>query len=202
MDGQHYHRQNIHTLQAKLDPAEVTSVSDDDSVAFFGELNPFSNFHPCQFNLEGIDFHSTEQYIQMKKAEFFQDEIAKELIQHCEDSLDSKMISRDILNFNKQEWSKVAEELCVPGIRAKFFQNPGLMASLLNTGTKNLLESSYDDLWRTGIPLSDPAVLDESKWRTVGLLGKMLMSVGSEKLAIISGNDEASMEESVSTIGD
>ena len=94
------------------------------------------------------------------------------------------------------------EELCVPGIRAKFFQNPGLMAALLNTGTKNLVESSYDDLWGTGIPLSDPAVLDESKWKTVRLLGKMLMSVRSEKLAIISGNDEVSMEESVSTIGD
>ena len=202
LSGSKYQRTYIHTLPAKLGPAEVTSVSDENSVAFFGELNPFSNFHPCQFSLEGIDFHSTEQYIQMKKAEFFQDEIAKERIQHCEDAMDNKMISRDILNFNKREWSKVAEELCVPGIRAKFFQNPGLMAALLNTGTKNLVESSCDDLWGTGIPLSDPAALDESKWKTVGLLGKMLMSVRSEKLAIISGNDEVSMEESVSTIGD
>ena len=76
------------------------------------------------------------------------------------------------------------------------------MAALLNTGTKNLVESSYDDLWGTGIPLSDPAALDETRWKTVGLLRKMVMSVRSEKLAIISGNDEASMEESISTIGD
>ena len=76
------------------------------------------------------------------------------------------------------------------------------MAALLNMGTKNLVESSYDDLWGTGIPLSDPAVLDESRWKTVGLLRKMLMSVRSEKLAIISGNNEASMEESISTTGD
>ena len=76
------------------------------------------------------------------------------------------------------------------------------MAALLNTGTKNLVELSYDNLWGTGIPLSDPAALDEFRWKTVGLLRKMLMSVISEKLAIISGNDEVSMEESVSTIGD
>ena len=76
------------------------------------------------------------------------------------------------------------------------------MAALLNTGTKNLVESSYDDLWGTGIPLSDPSALDETRWKTVGLLRKMLMTVRSEKLGIISGNDEASMEESVSTIGD
>ena len=50
--------------------------------------------------------------------------------------MDSKEISMDISNFNKREWSRVAEELCYPGIKAKFFQNPGLMAALLNTGTK------------------------------------------------------------------
>ena len=192
----------MHTLPAKLGPAEVTSISNEDNVAFFGELNLFSNFHPCQFSLEGIDFHSIEQYIQMKKAEFFQDEIVKEHIQHCEDTMDSKEISRDIVNFKKREWSKVAEDLCIPGIRAKFFQNPSLMAVLLDMGTKNPVESSYDDLWETGIPLSDPAALDESRWKTAGLLGKMLMSVRSEKLAIISGNNEASIEESVSTTGD
>ena len=76
------------------------------------------------------------------------------------------------------------------------------MAALLNTGTKNLVESSYDDLWGTGNPLSDPSALDETRWKTVGLLGKMLMTVRSEKLGIISGNDQASMEESVSTISD
>ena len=189
LDGKRYHRQNVHTLPEKLSPAEVTSVSNDNSVAFFGKLNSFSNFHPCQFSLEGLDFHSTEQYIQMKKAEFFQDDVVKESILHCED-------------FNKREWSKVAEDLCLPGIRAKFFQNPGLMAALLNTGTKNIVESSYDDLCGTGIPLSDPSALDEDKWKTVRLLGKMLMSIRSEKLDIISGNADASTEENVSTISD
>ena len=56
------------------------------------------------------------------------------------------------------------------------------MAALLNTGTKNLVESSYDDLWGTGIPLSDPSALDETRWKTVGLLGKMLMSVRSVEM--------------------
>ena len=73
------------------------------------------------------------------------------------------------------------------------------MAALLNTGTKNLVESTYDDLWGTGILLSDPTALDESKWKTIGLLGKMLMTVRSEKLAIISGNEETSMEETASS---
>ena len=199
LNGKRYHRLNVHTLPAKLGPSEVTSVSNDHSLGFFGELNPFSNFHPCHFSLEGIDFHSTEQYIQMKKAEFFKDEVAKERIIHCEDAMDSKEISRDITNFNKREWSKVAEELCLPGIRAKFFQNPGLMAALLNTGNMNLVESSYDDLWGTGIPLSDPSALNETQWKSIGLLGKMLMVIRSEKIAIISGNRDVETEESMSS---
>ena len=88
----------------------------------------------------------------MKKTEFFKDKIAKEHILCCEDAMDSKEISKDMTNYNKHERSKAAEELCTPGIRAKIFQNPGLMAALLNTGTKNLVESSYDDLWGLEFP--------------------------------------------------
>ena len=202
LDGKRYHRLNVHTLPAKLGPTEVTSVSDEHRIGFFGEFNPFSNFHPCQFSLEGHEFHSSERFIQMKKAEFFKDDIAKNHILHCEDMMDSKDISKDITSFNKHEWSKVAEELCFPGIRAKYFQNPGLMAALLITGDKKIVESSYDDLWGTGLPLTDPHALNKSKWKSMGLLGKMLMKVRSAKLAIISGNDEISMKETASSCSD
>ena len=105
LQGKCYHKLNVHTLSAKLGPAEVTTISNEQSIGFFGELNPFSNFHPCQFSLDEVDYHSTEQYIQMKKAKFFKDDVAKECILHCEDAMDSKDISKDITNFNKREWS-------------------------------------------------------------------------------------------------
>ena len=53
LDGKKYHRYNIHTLPAQLGSSEVTSVSDEDRIGFFGELNPFSNFHPCVFIVNG-----------------------------------------------------------------------------------------------------------------------------------------------------
>ena len=197
LDGKKYHRYNIHTLPAQLGPSEVTSVSDEDRIGFFGELNPFSNFHPCVFTVNGLEYHSSEQFIQSKKAEYFGDNIAKDRILHCEDAMDSKEISMDITNFNKLEWSRVTEDLCYPGIREKFFQNPGLMAALLNTGTKKLVESSFSDLWGTGIPISNPNALDETKWKSIGLLGKILMSIQAEKHDIISGNDEMNSTDSM-----
>ena len=113
--------------------------------------------------------------------------------------MDSKEISMDITNFNKQEWTQVAEDLCYPSIREKFFQNRGLMAALLHTGTKKLVESSFNDTWGTGIPISHASALDETKWKSTGLLGKILMSIRVEKHDIIGGNDEMDMDNSVST---
>ena len=189
------------TLPAQLGPAEVTSVSDEDRIGFFGELNPFSNFHPSAFIVDGLEYHSSEQFIQATKAEYFGDNIAKERILRCEDAMDSKEISMDITNFNKREWNRVAEALCYPGIREKFFQNPGLMAALLNTGTKKLVESSYNDLWGTGIPMSNPNALDETKWKSPGLLGKILMSVRAEKQDIIGGNGDMETSDSMVPTG-
>ena len=76
------------------------------------------------------------------------------------------------------------------------------MAALLNTGNKNLVESSYDNLWGTGISLSDPSAHDETQSKSVGLLGKMLMVIRSEKFAITSGNGEVETEESMSSTSD
>ena len=177
LDGKKYHRYNIHSLPAQLGPSEVTSVSDEDRIGFFGKLNLFSNFHPCVFVVNSLEYHSSEQFIQAKKAEYFGDNIAKERILRCEDAMDSKEISMDITNFNKCEWSRVAEELCYPRIREKFFQNPGLMVALLNSGNKKLVESSFNDFWGTGIPISNPNARDKTKWKSIRLLGKILMSI-------------------------
>ena len=196
LDGKKYHCYNVHTLPAQLGPSEVTSMSDDEQIGFFGELNPFSNFHPCVFTVEGIEYHSSEQFIQTKKAEYFGDQITKERILCCEDAMDSKEISMDITNFNKKDWTRVTEDLCYPGIKEKFFQNLGLMVALLNTGTKKLVELSFNDIWGTGIPISNMNALDETIWKSIGLLGKILMTVRAEKQDINSGNNDMDMNDS------
>ena len=75
------------------------------------------------------------------------------------------------------------------------------MAALLNTGTKKLVESSYNDLWGTGIPMSNPNALDEMKWKSSGLLGKILMSIRAEKQDIIGGNDDMETSDSMVSTG-
>ena len=49
------------------------------------------------------------------------------------------------------------------------------MNLLAATGEKMIVESAYDCLWGCGIPLQDSTCLNEEKWSSDNLLGKMLM---------------------------
>ena len=177
IDGIRYNRDNLHTLPADLDATTLCSKTNDEVLAFFGELHPLSNFHQCSFNAEDNMFHSSEQYIQWKKASFFGDNLAQERLLNSEDALECKNIARDIRDFNRVNWNKAAEELCFEGLKQKFFQNPTLLEFLISTGEKIIVESSYDDTWGTGLPLSDPGCLNKSKWKSIGILGRVLMSI-------------------------
>ena len=180
IEGKRYHRQNIHTLPEDLNPMDVTSRCDDETVAFFGELNPLSNFHPCKFNLGGESFNSSEQYIQWIKAKYCGDRIAMERILNCEDASDCKEASRDIVNKDRKGWLDSAEALCFDGIQAKFVQNDHLMKKLLETGEKTLVEASYDEIWGTGQHLGSKDCLTRNKWKSIGILGRILMRIRSE----------------------
>ena len=196
LDGKHYYRGNLHTLPAELDPFDVTSKSDNNTVAFFGELNPLSNFHEARFYCEGEEFHCSEQFIQWKKATYFKDRITERRILNCSNALTCKETARDIKGFNKDEWDSNAEELCYEGIKQKFKQNPHLKDVLLDTGNKTLVESCLDNVWGTGKTLSDPDCLTSSEWIDgVGILGKILMKVRDTTLDVTMDNDEDDEED-------
>ena len=183
IEGKRYHCQNIHTLPEDLNPMEVTSRSNKNIFAFFGELNPLSNFHPCKFDLDGESFNSSEQYIQWTKAKYCGDKIAMECILNCEDAADCKEVSRDITNLDRKGWVESVEMLCFDGIQAKFLQNKHLMESLLDMGDKTLVEASYDDAWGTGQHLGSRDCLTQSKWKSEGILGRILMRIRNEAQA-------------------
>ena len=98
----------------------------------------------------------------------------------CSNTLACKMESRNI-SYGSQDplsWNTVAKEKCKPGMKVKFDQNRGLMNILLNTGRRHLIESSYDKLWGSGIPLYN------DNWSTgvskTGILGDILMEIWDE----------------------
>ena len=175
--GKTFTRQNINDLPDDISAFKVTSRENENTVGFFGELNPLSNFYRCYFKINEKWFHSSKQYIQMKKALYFGDCTTAIKIIMADDALECKRLSREIESFDAQAWSEVAEAETYYGISEKFKQNINLRRILLQTGEKTLVESSYDRTWGSGIQLNTANALSKETWSGTNLLGKILMDI-------------------------
>ena len=153
LDGKYYTVDNLYSLPDCVSGATVTSKSTDRLFAFFGDLNPLSNFYDCEFEFTGINFHSSEQLIQYMKAIFFDDNEAAAAILNCGTTLECKQEAKNIRGYNGETWNKCAKEMCEGGIFQKFKQNEVLKKYLLSTGESRLVEASPDKTWETGIHL-------------------------------------------------
>ena len=136
--------------------------------------------------MDGVEYISSEQYIQSQKATMFNDVSSYNKIMGVTSSLDCKNTARTLKNFDQDRWEKTAETLCKAGIKAKFFQNQYLLEVLTEkTSNKTLVECANDRLWANGVPLYSDLCLDRQRWISQGLLGKLLEEVRSELSGVI-----------------
>ena len=171
---------NLHNLPKELDVFKITSKSNNNTIGFFGELNPLSNFHPCQFEVNGIKFHSSEEFIQYTKASFFNDLETSKKILASQSALECKTMSRNIKGYEDSKWDESAKFVCQNGIAEKFHQNPRLMEALANMGSKVLVKSASNKLSGTGVPLHKASCLDSTLWSGNGILGKIQCEISQE----------------------
>ena len=147
LKGRPYTLSMLNQLPDELNSFKVTSKEDASTVGFFGEINPLSNFYPSSFNYDGIQYISSEQFIQANKAQYFGDTDMQLKILGCTTSLECKTLSRQIRNVDELKWEEVAGNICYPGIKAKFYQNPYVMDYLIQkTGGKRIMECTTDCL--------------------------------------------------------
>ena len=96
MKGKTFTRQNIQDLPENISAYREMSEENENTIGFFAELNSLSNFHRCVFKVNDKWFHSSEQYIKMKKALYFGDQAAAHKIEAAVDALECKRLSREI----------------------------------------------------------------------------------------------------------
>ena len=172
-----YTLSNLHELPTELSGFHVSSKSSYEVMGFFGELNPFSNFHLTVFTYEGCMYHSSEQFIQHTKCLFFKDAASAKKVLNSKTPLESKYALKNIKNFDMETWKTNAKKVCSGGIKAKFAQHHTLQHLLQSTGMKTLVECCEDSLWGTGIPLSASECLNKNKWYNQGILGEILEEI-------------------------
>ena len=189
LKGKPYTVETLNQLPEELNVFSVSSKTNDTVVGFFGEINPLSNFYPSPFVYDGVCYISSEQLIQANKAKVFGDMDTDNQILCCSTSWECKELSQTIRNMTESKWEEVAGELCHPGIRAKFQQNPFAMDTLMNrTEGKCIIECASDRLWGNGRSLGDPLCLDVDNWISQGILGQILDRTPLHRTSIYFGS--------------
>ena len=116
LKGRKYGVNTLNQLPEELNVFKVTTKENADTVGYFGEINPLSNFYPATFTYDGVPYISSEQFIQASKAKYFGDNDTYNQIMGCSTSLDCKRASRSIRNVDIDRWNMVAGDICQPGI--------------------------------------------------------------------------------------
>ena len=177
INGSAYTVHNLHQLPTDLAPYKATQKVNDSVIGFSGELSPWSNLHKSPFEINGIKFTTAEHWIQYTKSNLFGDTLTSNQILNSENAMEAKRLGYNIHGYDPKIWHEKGYHLCLPGIKAKFIQNPPLLKMLKTTSPKLLVESTIDRTWGTGVPLRDNNALNRDKWHNTGWLSSMLLDV-------------------------
>ena len=135
-----------------------------------------SQWYPAAFTLDGETYATAEHYMMAQKAVLFGDAEVAALIRASSKPADVKALGRKVRGFDAARWEEHRFRVVAAGSHAKFSQNTAMLAFLLGTGARVLVEASPSDaIWGIGSAESDPRARDPHQWPGLNLLGFALM---------------------------
>ena len=201
LQGKRYSVDTLNKLLEELNVFNLMTQSNHDTIGFFGELNPLSNFHPASFYVNGTHYTSSEQFIQHTKAILFKDYSTTRKILNASSALECKELAKDIDKYSKELWEKEAKKHCKIGIKEKFAQNSGLKDVLIYcTENKQIVESVNDRFWGLGVPLHRSDCLNPRQWISQGIMGEILMEIHHELIEDNKANVASANQDTVTTL--
>ncbi|HET9173268.1 MAG TPA: NADAR family protein [Actinospica sp.] len=142
-----------------------------------------SQWWPCRFTVEGVEYASAEHWMMAGKASLFGDSDALAKILAARTPAEAKASGRLVRAFEEAAWEAARFELVVAGNVAKFGQDAGMLEFLLATRGRVLVEASpRDRVWGIGLSAQHEDATSPAKWRGLNLLGFALMEA-RERLA-------------------
>jgi ribA/ribD-fused uncharacterized protein len=145
-------------------------------ILFWGSI--YSQWYLASFTdpISGITFNCNEQYMMWHKAKCHDDEETADLVLLEKNQNKQKKLGRSVKNFDEAKWNKVKFEVVCNANILKFTQNPELLAQLLLSGDKHIVEASPEDkIWGIGMGENDKGVEDPKNWKGQNLLGEAIM---------------------------
>ncbi|MFD6093821.1 NADAR family protein [Oerskovia sp. NPDC060338] len=136
----------------------------------------FSQWWDSPFTVDGVIYPTAEHWMMAGKARLFGDEAALEQVLAAASPGAAKAVGRSVHGFDDEVWEAARFELVVQGTVHKFSAHPELLAFLLGTGDRVLVEASpRDRVWGIGLAAGDERAQHPASWLGLNLLGFALM---------------------------
>jgi ribA/ribD-fused uncharacterized protein len=112
------------------------------------------------------------------KAMLFGDKETADKIMFAKNPSEHKKLGRLVKNYDQKVWDEHKRKIVYNGNWLKFTQNPKLLAQLLETDDKILVEASpYDPIWGIGLDENAIGIEDSNNWQGENLLGYIITDV-------------------------
>lgn len=135
-----------------------------------------SQWWPAPFTVDGVAYATAEHWMMAAKARLFEDAAAERAALSAGHPAEAKKAGRLVRGFDEAVWARERFRIVVEGSVHKFGAHPELLAYLLGTGDRVLVEASpVDRVWGIGLAADDEAAMDPERWRGPNLLGFALM---------------------------
>ncbi|MFD8080646.1 NADAR family protein [Kitasatospora sp. NPDC059722] len=135
-----------------------------------------SQWWPCRFTVDGVEYASAEHWMMAGKARMFGDAAIERRVLAARTPAEAKKLGRLVADFDEATWTAGRFELVVAGNVAKFGQDEALRSYLLGTANRVLVEASpVDRVWGIGLAADDERAERPAEWRGENLLGFALM---------------------------
>lgn len=139
---------------------------------------PFSQWYPCRFVIQGIEYNCAEQFMMAEKARLFGDTKTLQDIMTSHRPREQKALGRQVYGFDPIKWEQNAKLIVYRGNYAKFKSTTDLLTTLLDTSRTTLVEASpYDKIWGIGLDEHDSRALNRETWLGTNLLGEILTTL-------------------------
>ncbi len=166
---------------------------------FYGKKDIFSNFYPCEVEVDGTKYNCTEQYLVTEKIR----EVCKKDTELCEQYVEEVMKETRPAHIKRlgrirapwkesiESWHKFAEQRLEIGNEAKYGQNAPLREALFKTSGTRLVEAGYDFYWGCGWNKDSSEAADPEKWKGLNSFGDLLTHLRRRFMAHRSFSAEA-----------
>lgn len=138
----------------------------------------FSNWYPCKFTYNNVEFNCSEQALMYEKAILFNDQKTAQRILEAKTPKEQKALGRLVKNYNENIWSKNREKIMTDILLAKFTSKNNFKNEMIKYKNYQFVEASpVDRIWGIGLHEDNELIKDETNWRGQNLLGKALTKV-------------------------